>query len=262
MTCSTSYGCYTPSTKCPDLYGCTDVCPDFVIRRGDTRPNFKVKVEDCDGPLDLTDLVLEATMWAKAKIKTEITADDDFFGLADNVGFNQVMVGDIILMDRPRMPEKMLVVAFDEINKLIQVQRGYHGTTSQIWAKGTPIKIIKFMDASAQTEMIYQDVLELNGTTTSNVLFDSFLVYEWRATDTCLPGCYFMEFKLIKMNNSVSSQATEEEEIIPSFSDPNLTPADFGCGIGSNIEWIRRFPADSCDGFIIKITNSFTSEEL
>jgi hypothetical protein len=36
------------------------------------------------------------------------------------------MVGDIIIVDRARLLEKMLVIAFDETNKLVRVQRGYH----------------------------------------------------------------------------------------------------------------------------------------
>lgn len=186
MACSSTYGCTSStSTGCPDEYGCIEgVCPDFIIRRHDTKPAFKVKIEDCDGPVDLTDLILEATMWAKGKLKTAITEDDDYFAFADGIGFNQVMVGDIILMDRARLPEKMLVLAFDETNKLILVQRGYHGTPVQNWKKGTPIKIIKFMGATAQTEMIYGDVLELDGTVSTDVLTDSFFVYEWGPSDT------------------------------------------------------------------------------
>lgn len=156
-------------------------------------------MEDCDGPMDLTDLVLEATMWAKAKLKKAITVEDTYFALADNIGFNQIMVGDIIIMDRSRLPEQMIVTAFDETNRLVMVQRGYHGTTPQAWKKGTPLRIMKFMGATAQTEMLYQDILEIDGTTTSNVLTDSFFVYEWGPNDTCLPGCYYLEFKLLKM---------------------------------------------------------------
>lgn len=258
MACSSTYGCTSStSTGCPDEYGCIEgVCPDFIIRRHDTKPAFKVKIEDCDGPVDLTDLILEATMWAKGKLKTAITEDDDYFAFADGIGFNQVMVGDIILMDRARLPEKMLVLAFDETNKLILVQRGYHGTPVQNWKKGTPIKIIKFMGATAQTEMVYGDVLELDGTTSTDVLTDSFFVYEWGPSDTCLPGCYYMEFKLIKMEETDNIIAQAVEDIVPSFTSPD---ADFNCGLGAGMEWVRRYPSDS-EGFLIKITDSFTSE--
>ncbi|WP_248532327.1 hypothetical protein, partial [Erwinia amylovora] len=46
--------------------------------------------------------------------------------------------------------------------------------------------------------MVYQDVIQVDGTT-KNELTDSFIVYEWGPNDTCLAGCYFIEFKLLKM---------------------------------------------------------------
>ena len=84
MVCSsTGIGCTTPPSGCPDEYGClSGKCPDFTIRRHDTKPAFKVKVEDCDGPLDLTGLVLEATMWAKGKLKVAMDQDDTEIGRA------------------------------------------------------------------------------------------------------------------------------------------------------------------------------------
>jgi hypothetical protein len=369
-----------------------------VIRRHDTKPSFKVHVDDCDGALDLTGLILEASMWARGRLKKTVQAADTFFALADNIGFEQIMIGDIILVDRPRLPEQMLVIGFDEENNLVEVQRGYHGTTPQVWKKGTRVRIIKFMGASAQTEMIYQDVIQVDGTT-KNELTDSFLVYEWGPTDTCLAGCYFMEFKLLKMiatddpadtpsvamiqpvyglvgepkaynvygphpvgsiygpfgpfvkdgnevdlavngfhgtnnipqpyvphpvsrdetfleaeylptpgignglpphidrvnnegnsptsplypepldhseganpqyNNPAGVQSNmmagfqpmamcDSPSVIPSFTSPTLTPADFGCGLGVGVEWVRRFPVDA-EGFLIMITESPTAE--
>ena len=297
----------------------------------------------------------------------------------------------------------MLVIGFDEANSLVEVQRGYHGTTPQVWKKGTRVRIIKFMGASAQTEMIYQDVIQVDGTT-KNELTASFLVYEWGPTDTCLAGCYFMEFKLLKMidvtppaplppstvdddddafalvgdpepyriggpylggtvygpfgpyvrpgqsvdlavngfhgtnmppvspkdhtetrdeevlegeykhrtdtdhdaddplvdsprinnegnspnaplypmplnvneganpqyNNPAGVQSNmmagfqpmamcDTPSITPSFTSPTLTPADFGCGLGVGVEWVRRFPVDA-EGFFIQITESPTAE--
>jgi len=230
MACTSSgIGCTTPPSGCPDQFGCiSGVCPDFTIRRNDTKPPFKVKIEDCDGPLDLTGLVLEASMWAKGKLKKSILAADTYFSLADNIGFNQIMVGDIIIMDQIRSSEKMLVTGFDEKNYYVEVERGYSGTTVQDWKKGSPLRVMKFINSPALTEMDYQDIIEIDGTTTLNVLVDSFFVYEWGATDTSLPGCYYLEFKLIKL--------LEDE-----------------------IEWLRRFPVDS-EGFYIKITDSPTAE--
>jgi hypothetical protein len=260
MTCNKNIGCAPQTSDCVDEYGCGKTCPDFVIRRHDNKPPFKLKIEDCDGPMDLTGLVVEATMWAKAKLKTAITASDEYFALADNIGFHQIMVGDIIVIDRPRLPEQMLVIAFDEVNRLVQVQRGYHGTQAQAWKKGQAIRIMKFINAEAQSEMIYQDVLQIDGTISENQLMDSFFIYDWQQNDTCLPGCYYLEFKLIKMSTSEMT-VQSVDAIIPSFTSPDLTSSDFGCGLGVNVEWIRRFPIDS-EGFLIRIFDSPTSESL
>lgn len=262
MTCNNKIGCAPQKSCCVDEYGCNPcVCPDFSIRRNDNKPSFKVKIEDCDGPMDLTGLVLEASMWAKAKLKAAITADSEYFSLADNIGFHQVMVGDIIVIDRPRLPEQMLVTAFDETNYLIKVQRGYHGTQAQAWKKGQSLRIMKFINAEAETEMIYQDIIQMDGTTLADQLVDSFFIYNWQENDTCLPGCYYLEFKLIKMIEEESVAVQAVETIIPSFTSPDLTPSDFGCGLGANVEWIRRFPVGS-EGFTIKIFDSPTSEAL
>jgi hypothetical protein len=261
MVCTPSgIGCSSQPQGCTGADGCiSGVCPDFVIRRHDTKPDFKVKIEDCDGPLDLTDLILEATMWAKGKLKNSISLTDTYFSLADGIGFNQIMVGDIIIMDQARLPEKMLVTAFDESNKLIQVQRGYQDSPIQIWKRGNPLRIMKFIGSPAKTEMIYQDILEIDGTTTSDVLTDSFFVYQWEQNDTCLAGCYYLEFKLLKMISLSDSEL--DPPITPSFTDPNLPLSSFGCGLGIGVEWVRRFPVDS-EGFIIKISDSPTSEYI
>lgn len=262
MTCSKSYSVQqTTVPECPDKFGCiAGVCPDFTIRRHDTKPNFKVLVDDCDGPLDLTDLVLEASMWAKAKLKANVATTDDYFAFADDIGFSQAMVGDIIIMNRTRMPEHMLVIAFDETNKLIQVQRGYHGTKISDWKKGDGLRIFRFLGTTGETEMILQDIIQLDGTTAEDQLTESFLVYSWGGTDTCLPGCFYLEFKLLKMEEEVTVSAlATSTPIIPSFTDPNLTPASFGCGLGSGVEWVRRFPVGG-EGFLIQIVDSPTAE--
>lgn len=227
MACNSSFGCFSQTQGCPSIDGCPPgICPDFVIRRHDTKPPFKLQVEDCDGPMDLTGLVVEASMWAKSKLKTTIAAEDTFISLANNIGFNQIAIGDIIVMDRVRSTEKMLVTSFDEVNYLINVQRGYSDTTAQDWKKGTSLKIMKFIDNDASAEMLYQDVLEIDGTTTSDVLINSFLIYDWLANDTCFPGCYYLEFKLIKMEDvqSQSIPLVEPLEPIVNFSAPIELP--------------------------------------
>jgi hypothetical protein len=195
-----SGSCSSQSSSCLSKEGCpVGICPDFTIRRHDTRPSFRVQVEDCDGPLDLQGLVIEASMWALARLKTAITVDDTYFRLADDIGFNQVMIGDIIIVDRIRSPEHMLVTGFDEENNFIRVQRAYHGTNASACKKGTMIRIFRIMGAPADSEISFQDVQEVDGTTTKDVLQGAYLVYEWQAEDVCLPGCYWFEFKVMKM---------------------------------------------------------------
>ena len=187
-----------------DSFGCPDgVCPDFVIKRHDTRPAFKVSMEDCNGPMDFRGLVIEANMWALAKLRENLNETDDNFRLADDIGFNQVMVGDIIVVDQIRLPEHMLVLGFDEHNKFIKVQRGYHGTTPGIFKKGTKLRIFRMLNAQAVSEIELDDVQNVDGTVDKDVIQSSSLVYEWQPSDTCLPGCYWMEFKVLKMIDMV-----------------------------------------------------------
>lgn len=138
-------------------------------------------------------------MWATAKLKAAITEDDTYFALADGIGFEQAMVGDIIVMDRVRLPEYMLVTGFDENNKLIQVQRGYRGTDPCAWKKGNKLRIFRMMNVPARKQMDYEDYDNPDGTTDRDMLVKSSLVYDWQPEDTCLPGCYWLEFIVMKM---------------------------------------------------------------
>lgn len=194
-------GCGNP---CPDRSNCPPgVAPDFCIRRHDTKPPFRVNVEDCDGPLDLSGMVLEANMWTTAKLKRSIDAEATYFSLADDIGFDQIMIQDIIVMDRARSPEYMIVEGFDEHNRLVLVKRGHLGTTPQVWKKGQRMRIFRIMNGPAITEMAFEDVVEVDGTTLEDQIAASYLVYEWRPEDTCLSGCYYLEFKLLKMKSVV-----------------------------------------------------------
>lgn len=189
------------SSNCgKDEYGCPQgICPDFIIKRHDTKPFFKVSIEDCNGPVDFRGLVIEANMWALAKLKDNLEENEEYFRLADNIGFNQVMVGDIIVVDHVRLPEHMLVIAFDEHNKFIKVQRGYHGTTAGVYKKGTKIRIFRILNGQAMSEIEYTDIQQVDGTVEKDTISSSSLIYEWQPEDTCLPGCYWMEFKVLKM---------------------------------------------------------------
>lgn len=195
-------GCNSKSTGsgCVSKYGCpSDMSPNMTIKRHDNKPAFKVMLEDCDGPFDVQGMVIEANMWSLAKLRDTIDETCDYFRLVGDIGFEQIMVGDIIVMDRVRMPERMLVTAFDEVNKLVKVQRGYHGTTPSPWKKGTVMRNFRIMNAPAESELVFEDVTTVEGTTEKDVLQEAYLVYEWQPEDTCLPGCYWFEFKVIKM---------------------------------------------------------------
>lgn len=253
----------TIGTGCPDKLGCAGQCTDFMIRRHDTLPIFKVSVEDCNGPLELDEetTIVEASMWAKAKLKSTITADDTYFRLADDIGFDQIMVNDIIIMDRVRAPEHMLVTAFDETNKLVQVQRGYNGTIACQWTKGAGMRIFRILSAPASLELVKQDIINVDGSTTQDALVETLLTYSWQPQDTCLPGCYYFEFKVLKEIEPTSSvvemtfYAMAVSSIIPSFM-PSDT--EYYCD-ALGIEWIRRFPL-STEGFNITIVDSPTPE--
>ncbi len=238
---------------CGSKDGCNPtICPDFVIKRYDTQPSFKVAIEDCDGPIDLTGLIVEASMWAKARLKANIGTTDINFQVAGDIGFEQMMVGDIIIMHRARLPEHMLITGFDETNRYVQVQRGYNGTIASAWKKGSHLRIVKMMNAPAESQMVLQDVTNIDGRTNKDTISDSFLVYQWQSTDVCLPGCYYMEFKLIKMLAPPPTQ-------VPGSTVPIPSVVDYGCGASFGVEWMRRYPVSS-EGYIIHIYDSITGE--
>lgn len=249
---------------CPSKDGCPKgVCPHFIIKRHDTKPPLKVAVDTCEGAFDLSDenLAVEINMWAKGKLKSAITNSDTYFRLADDIGFEQVMVGDIIVMERVRRPEHMLVTAFDEENKLIQVQRGYNGTPATAWKKGSSLRIFRVMNGPGEIEIVMEDILQVDGSTSEDQIVDSFLVYEWKPNDTCLPGCYWVEFKLLMLTESseISMLLSNQVSITPSFTPETLSAGDFGCKLSEGVEWIRRFPSDS-EGFLVKVVDSPTAE--
>lgn len=237
-----SPGCAS-APDCPDCFGCTPgVCPDFQIKRNDTRPPFKVSVEQDGAPMDLTGLVVEASMWANSKLKSNITALDTSLALANNIGFCQILPNDIILMDRSRAPEQMRIIGFDETRNLVHVERGVNGTVPQSWNRGQIMRIFRFINAPALAEMLYDDVTHVDGNVDCNVLVESLLVYEWNVNDTCVPGCFSFEFKVLKMSGGP-------------ISIPSVVP---NCFLGVGVEWTRRFP--NCGEFIIKVCDSPTAE--
>jgi hypothetical protein len=222
--------------------------------------------------MDLTGTIAEVSMWAIAKFKKPVLAADTYFALADNVGFNQASIGDVVVLDRIRNPEQMLITGFDEDNKFIQVQRGYNGTTAGVYKKGQKIRIFRILNAIATTNTVTEDITNVNdGTIDYGVVTDSQLVYNWMSQDTCLPGCYWLEFKLLKMLVPSSLTFTPESLDFPMFGScltsviPSIVPSFVtsvgGCDLGSGVEWVRRFPLDA-EGFLIKIVDSPTAENL
>ena len=195
-------------------------------------------------------------MWAKAKLKADITTMSTFLSFADKIGFDQVMVGDILVLDRARSPEHMKVLGFDEDNHLIFVQRGVNGTTIGNWKKGVGVRVMKTFSAPALSELVLQDIANLDGTTDKNQLTDSFLVYEWQPSDTCLAGCYWCEFKLL----SLTSEETEpDQDGDDTTFTMTLSPSSYGCKLGQGVECVRRFPV-SGEGYLIKVEDSPTAE--
>ena len=249
------------------------------LKRHDTQPSFIVTVSDCNGPLDLTNCITEVSMWARANLKKTIDVTDTYFALARNVGFQQSLVGDIIVMDRVRDPEQMLVIGHDELNHLVQVQRGYNGTPVSCYKRGTPLRIFRILNAVGSTDMVYQKIDQLDGNS-QNVLTESQLIYTWQPNDTCLPGCYWLEFKLLNMLTDGWLDPLAQPPGISFIPRPCGTAGDgsdgcggsitpiftktttVGCGIGNGVSWVRRFPSGSDDGFYIKINNTNTAETL
>jgi hypothetical protein len=180
-------------------------------------------------------------MWADAKLKSNITALDTSLALADNVGFCQILPNDIILMNNVRSPEQMRITGFDEASSLVLVERGFNGTTPQAWKKGSAMRIFRIMNGPAMSELVYDNTTQVDGTVNCNVLEESILIYEWGVNDTCIPGCFHFEFKVLKMSGPV---------VIPSVTQL--------CFLGIGVEWTRRFP--TCGDLLIKICDTPTVE--
>jgi len=196
------------------------------LRQHDTRPAFEYDT-DLD---DLADVVVEVSMWAAAKLKAAVVADDTTFRLADDIGFQQAAVGDMLVVGGPRSYEQMLVIGFDEDAFLLEVERGVNGTTQLAFKKGTPLKIFRVLNAVGTTEVVTDDQLQIDGTTLEGVITSSKVMYEWAAADTALPGCYWLELKLMKMDDTA-------------------------------VEWTKRLPADKV-AFLIKVVESPTADAV
>ena len=214
---------------CSNASECNSGCSssDLCIKKGDTLPSLRVSMTDCDGVVDLTDsnLALEASMWFKAKTKAALSNSQDTIQLADNVGFDTIMIGDVIVTNRSRNREIMLVTGINESSKSISVTRGYEDSQEQSWSKGTELKIFRFRNQTATIESVFEESQSLNGEI-SNDLVDTFLVFKWDSNHTAMPGCYLLEFKLFKV-------------------DPDT----------AEVEWIKSIPL-SKEGYLINVLDS------
>ncbi len=231
-----------------DCHGIPLACADFTIKRHDTRPVFKVDITDCESPIDLTDLVIEASMWTNAKLKLAITTLSTTVSFADNIGFEQINLDTIIQVGDGRAFERMLIESIDEEAKTITVLRGQLDTQIYNWKKGTVVKLLRFLNNPASGELKYEDVEHLDGTVLTNQLVRSTLVYEWLPGDTCMTGKYFFEFKILKMLLTDSTTTSSQ-----------ISSVNYHCGIGAGVEWVRRFPSDR-QGFLIEVFDSPTAE--
>jgi len=223
-------GCGNNTSNCSDSDDCV-VTPNLCIKRGDTKPIFKISFSDCDGPIDLSEeenLVLEANMWIETKLKANITDVQTSLAFADNIGFNYIKINDIVITSSARSSEKMIVTNIDEVNKTATVTRAYEATTAKAWDKGTVLYIFRFRDQPAQIESVFENIESVDGTT-NETLTDTIFSFEWSSDQTLMPGCYWFEFKLMKI-------------------DPDT----------DDILWTKRIPLSS-SGFMIKIIDSATS---
>ena len=169
---------------------------EFIIKKNDTNPPLRYKIFDCDSnPVDLEgDFLVEASMWSNAKIKKDIDDAQQDISFADNVGFETASIGSNLLLKTSNRYELMTVEDVDDINKIIYAQRAQLNSVASVWKKGSPIKIIKFLNFPATKELEYSDGIDINGEKTTS-LSGSYLVYNWNGLDTSTPGEYFFEFK-------------------------------------------------------------------
>lgn len=224
-------GCGSVSSACGGSGDCP-APPDLCIKRHDTRPSLRISVSDCDGPTDLTEegIIVEASMWFEAKLKSELTSSATELKFADNLGFQSVSAGDVISFYKSRSPEKMLVASVNEVDKTVQVVRAHGGTSARAWPKGAELAVFRFSDQPAQLESVFEESESLDGVVEES-LVDTLLRFDWNPEHTAVPGCYWFEFKILKLSHGVSS---------------------------SSVDWVKRIPLSS-NGFMVRIVDSPTS---
>lgn len=166
-------------------------------------------------------------MWFEAKLKSAVSGTDANLRFADDIGFDSVAIGDVISTSGSRSPEMMLVSSIDESTKTVVVSRGHAGTSPRDWPKGAPISVFRLVDQPAHVESVYEEVESLDGSVSED-LVDTLLVFEWSAGHTSVPGCYWVEFKIMGLDES------------------------------GGITWTKRVPL-SAKGFMVRVIDSPTS---
>lgn len=255
---------YTTS-NCDNNCGSSDNCPanvipDFSIKRFDTNPSLRVQLSDCDGVMDVSDpnLVVEINMWTKSKLKKNIISTDTTITFADNVAFNQILIGDIIYIDHPRNPEYMQISSIDEDLKIISVLRSVNSTISSSWKKGTILYIYRIISGIGSIETVHQDLISITGSVEKNQLVESNLVYDWSKNDTLTSGCYWLEFKLMKIIPQNSAIFSNFDSVIqynvgsePTLISPDIILIDSNFNYKSSTFYLES-KSSAYDYFIIK----------
>jgi hypothetical protein len=217
--------CINPNTTRYNCYGQPVNCPQFTIKQHDTRPSFKVEVTDCNAPIDLANLVIEASMWSNAKLKCNLTPDTTVIQFADNVGFQQLNYDTIIQVGDGRLFERMLIDQINDVESTITVFRGQMGTIAVPWKRGTQVKILRFLNNPAVGELVYGNIDQPDGTIINDALVASLLIYDWKPADTCMAGLYFLEFKIMKMTDvPMPCSGYIETVMAPPAGNINLPP--------------------------------------
>jgi len=187
---------------------------DIVLKKHDLKPEVRLSVVDCDGAVELSDnLTVRFKMWVSCRLKTTISATDSTFALADNVGFDQIAVGDSIFLDHPRQPEQMTITGFDEAAKTIHVLRAQAGTSANAFAKGSSLKIMRistgvgFVDVKREKQLSEEGIQQ-------DILVSTELVYNWNYCDTDFSGRYEAEFILIHEGDRIQALPRERNLVI------------------------------------------------
>ena len=119
------------------------------------------------------------------------------------------------------------------------------------------------MNAPARIEAVLDDIVGEDGVSVKDQLVETILIFEWDSISTCMPGCYWLEFKLLKMiieeeSGELTILSTSSISNLSDVSKLSFTPST-GCSMGEGVEWVRRFPVEG-EGFLIKIEDSPTME--